>query len=333
MVIEMPSIREIAKMAHVSPATVSRVLNGTAVVDPETRDRVLRVVQETGYRPNEIARSLSKRSSRIIGCIVPNIVNPFFNEVARAIEDEAYDHGYRLVLCNSDEDPAKEIEYIDMLIRMNADGIIITTIHADVDEVIRNCPIPVILLDRSPQLNLATAGIRADHYQGGRLAAQHMIDCGCQTIVHMKGPQKYASGRLRLKGYLDICKEQGRTPLTIDCDYNFDDGLRQAAALLDQFPTVDGIIAPNDLVAVSVYKILTNRHIAVPAQIQIIGFDDIFLSALMTPALTTIAQPIIQIGTLAASIIIARVEGQPVQTRDNILPVELIVRETTRPKT
>lgn len=328
----MPSIREIAQMAQVSPATVSRVLNGTAAVDPETEARVLKVIRETGYRPNEVARSLSKRSSRIIGCIVPNIINPFFTEIARAIEDKAYRHGYRLILCNSDEDPAKENEYIDMLTRMNADGIIITTTQAGADQPIHNCPIPVVILDRSANTVPATATVSADHYQGGRLATQHLIDCGCRTIVHLKGPQKYTSAALRLKGYQDVCREQGFEPRTIDCDFDFADGQIKTQALLAQYPDVDGIIAANDLVALSVYRVLANAHIDVPEKVQIIGFDNIYLSDLMTPALTTIGQPITTIGTLAADIIIAAVEGQPMTTQNHLLPVELFVRETTRPR-
>ncbi len=326
----MLGIREIAKLAGVSPATVSRVLNGTAVVDPQTQDRVLQVIRETGYRPNEVARSLSKRSSRIIGCIVPNIANPFFTEISRAIEDEAYRQGYRLILCNSDEDPQKEIEYIDMLIRMNADGIIITTTQSDAELTINNSSIPVIVLDRGSSHLHSTASIRADHYQGGRLATRHLIDCGCRKIVMMKGPQKYTSAALRLQGYLDVCQEQGRLPMTIDCGFDFADGLKQTRELLGIYPDVDGIIAANDVVALSVFKILSAKGIEVPGQIQVIGFDNIYLSSLMTPALTTIGQPITQIGTLAASRVIDSVEGKAQPQKDTILPVELIVRETTR---
>jgi LacI family transcriptional regulator len=158
-----------------------------------------------------------------------------------------------------------------------------------------------------------------------------LIDCGCQSIVYMNGPKKYTSAGLRLQGYLDVCREQGRTPQTIDCNFDFEDGLLKSKALLNQFPGVDGIIAANDIVALSLYKVLTADKIAVPDQVQIIGFDNIYLSNLMTPSLTTIGQPINRIGTLSASIIIAKVEGETIAPAENILPVELIIRETTRP--
>jgi DNA-binding LacI/PurR family transcriptional regulator len=328
----MATIREIARLAHVSPATVSRVLNGTAVVDPQTEARVLQVISETGYRPNEVARSLSKRSSRIIGCIVPNIANPFFTELARAVEDESFRRGYKLILCNSDEDPVKEEAYIDMLERMNADGIIMTTTHADTDALVKASSLPMVILDRSPALSKAAYSVRSDHHQGGRLATEHLIDCGCQSIVMMNGPQKYTSAALRLKGYLDVCRETGRRVQTIDCDFDFDDGLRQTRQLLADYPACDGIIAANDIVALSVVKALTSKGIHVPEQIQVIGFDNIYLSSLMTPALTTVSQPITEIGTQAAAIVADLVEGQERSRASIVLPVELIVRETTRTK-
>ncbi len=325
----MATIREIARQANVSPATVSRVLNGTAVVDPQTEARVLKVIRETGYRPNEVARSLSKRSSRIIGCIVPNIANPFFTELARAIEDESFRRGYKLILCNSDEDPAKEEAYIDMLERMNADGIIITTTHEDMDTLVKACPVPMVLLDRAPSQVKSAYSVRSDHYQGGRLATEHLVQCGCRTIVLMCGPQKYTSAALRLQGYRDVCREKGLEPREIDCDFDFADGLLKTEQLLERFPAVDGILAANDIVALSVVKVLAARKIKIPDQIQVVGFDNIYLSELMTPALTTIGQPITAIGTMAAAIVADLVEGQAQPLQARVLPVELVIRETS----
>jgi DNA-binding LacI/PurR family transcriptional regulator len=326
----MTTIREIARQARVSPATVSRVLNGTAVVDPQTQARVLQVIRETGYRPNEVARSLSKHSSRIMGCIVPNITNPFFTELARAIEDESFRRGYKLILCNSDEDPDKEEAYIDMLERMNADGIIITTTRENIEALSRTCPVPMVILDRAPGVTTATYSVRADHYQGGCLATEYLIRCGCQNIVMMRGPQKYTSAALRHQGYLDVCQKQNLSPQVIDCDFDFNDGLQKTRQLLACFPQVDGILAANDMVALSVIKVLTAEGIRVPEQIQVIGFDNIYLSQLMTPALSTIGQPIAAIGTQAAAIVADLDEGLERPRQSVVLPVELVARETTR---
>lgn len=324
----MVSIREVAKLAGVSPATVSRVLNGTAKVDEEKQQRVLKVVRETGFIPNEVARSLFKKSSKLIGMIVPNIENPFFNEMAKAIEEEAYKNGYRLTLCNTDDDNAKERENIRMLSRMNADGIILMTNNEEIREEIDQCNIPVVVLDRQIHKSKEIAYIQSDHYQGGRIAAEHLIQCGCRNIVNMQGPQKFSSARQRLRGYLDICQEYGLKPQNIECAYSFQDGLKKAELLLEKYPDVDGILACNDMVAISVYKVLHRHGHKVPQDVALIGFDNINLSWLMTPEITTVAQPIKEMGAAAIRVVLDYSGEEPVE-RENIFPVRLIQRETT----
>ena len=160
----MTSIREVAKIAGVSPATVSRVMNGTANVDERKKQRVLEAIEKTGFRPNELARALYKKSSRMIGVIVPDIENPFFSELSKAAEEQAYRTGYRILLCNSDDDPQKEMMNIQMLVQMKADGIIITTNCDSTSQVLEDCPIPVVVVDRKLKGKSGTAFIEADHY-------------------------------------------------------------------------------------------------------------------------------------------------------------------------
>ena len=144
----MTSIRDVAKLAGVSPSTVSRVMNGTARVDDEKRQKVERAISETGFKPNEVARSLYKRSSKIIGILVPNIINPFFNELAGAVEEECDRRGYRLTLCNSNDDLEKEKRNLSLLERMNADGVILMTNMDEIHKEVGNCRIPVVMIDR-----------------------------------------------------------------------------------------------------------------------------------------------------------------------------------------
>ena len=203
----MISIREVAKMAGVSPSTVSRVMNGTAKVNEEKRQRVLNVIKETGFKPNEAARTLYKKSAKIIGVILPNIQNPFFNEMAQAIEEEAYRRGYRMMLCNSNNNLDKEKNNIELLSRMNADGIILLTNQGGIRETIEKCKVPVVILDREVQADNQVACIRSDHYKGGMLAAEHLIRCGCRRIVNMRGDQALSSARDRFEGYLDVCRK------------------------------------------------------------------------------------------------------------------------------
>ena len=311
----MTSIRDVAKLAGVSPSTVSRVMNGTAKVDEEKMQRVLNAISETGFKPNEVARSLFKKSSRIIGVIAPDIENPFFTEMANSIEGEAYAQGYRMTLCYSENKPEKEKESIRMLSRMNADGIILMTNNEEIDAEIKDCGIPVVVVDRR---------IHAD----GKLAARHLIQCGCRNIVNISGPQKYSSARNRYRGYVDICKQYGREVQNLECEYSFEQGLLTAEEILERYPAVDGIISCNDMVAISVFKVLRRHGYKIPEDVQIIGFDNIALAHLMTPELTTIRQPIADMGKTAVRCIINYATGVDV-TQENKFPVTLIKRETT----
>lgn len=332
MVIILAHISDVAKLAGVSSATVSRVINGTAKVDEDKVKRVLSAISETDFKPNEIARSLYKKSSRIIGYIVPSILNIFLNEIGRAVEDEAFQNGYKMILCNSDENPQKEAAYINMLSSMNADGIIITANNEHLDEEIRSCQIPIVVLDKNAGARY-TASVQSDNYSGGRIAAEHLIACGCRHLVLMRGPQKYTSSQQRFLGYVDVCNENGIQPLFVNSQYSFSDGIECSRELLKRFPNVDGILASSDMVALSLYKVLCEQERRVPDEIMIVGYDGVELSELMTPALTTVVQPIEEIGRLAAKLIIDQVANNKIEQRENILPVSLKIRQTTKQKT
>ena len=326
----MISIREVAKKAGVSPATVSRVINGTAKVDPIKRELVLAVIDETGFKPNELARALSKRSSKIIGVIVPNIENAFFGELARAIEEEAYQNNYRILLCNSQNNTEKELLNIQTLNQLNADGIIIMTNSENLASQIGKCKIPFVILDREIEGLDEIACIEADHYKGGRLAMEHLLKCGCKNIVCMRGPQKYSSGQLRFKGYLDVCRENGLPEQWLDCDYDYEEGLRVTKELLEQYPDADGILACNDMVAIAAYKVLLEKGIRVPEDVQLMGFDNIRFSRLFAPEFSTVIQPIREMGTLAARVIVDYANGEPIR-KENVFDVSLVERQTTKP--
>lgn len=327
----MSSIREVAQKAGVSPSTVSRVINGSARVDPAKAERVRAVIAETGFKPNELARALYKKSSKIIGVIVPNIENSFFGELARAIEEEAFKNGYRILLCNSLNDTEKEVLNISTLDQLNADGIIIMTSSEDLKSRIGNCDIPFVILDREIEGLDEIACIESDHYKGGKLAAQHLLDCGCKNIICMRGPQRFSSGQQRFQGYLEVCREHGLEEQWMDCDYDYEDGLRVAEALLEKYPDADGMIACNDMVAIASYKVLRQKGYRVPEDIQLIGFDNIRFSRLFTPEFTTIIQPIKDLGRVAVSAIVQNGKGISVPKK-LLFDVSLVERQTTKRK-
>lgn len=325
----MISIREVAKKAGVSPATVSRVINGTANVDPIKKAQVLAVIEETGFKPNELARALFKKSSRIIGVIVPNIENAFFGELARAIEEAAYQNNFRILLCNSLNDTQKELLNIQTLSQLHADGIIIMTNSEGLAEKIGDCNVPFVTLDRKIEGLDEIAFIEADHYKGGRMAIEHLLDCGCKNIVCMRGPQKYSSGLERFQGYLDVCRERGLKERWLECDYDYEEGLRVTEKLLEEYPDADGILACNDMVAIAAYKVLMSKGIRVPEDIQLMGFDNIRFSRLFAPEFSTIMQPIREMGTLAVEVIANHANGQSVK-KENLFDVSLAERQTTK---
>lgn len=292
-------IREVAKLAQVSTATVSRILNNSANVDQEKRARVLKVVEETGFKPNEIARSFSTKSSRIIGLILPNIMNPFFSEVSRAVEDHALSNNYKLILCNSDEDPAKEREYFNTLASIHADGIIIISNNTNIGDIFTGSKIPVVIIDNNVYHPNVVASVFSNNYEGGRLATRHLLDCGCKNIVNLSGKIDFPASWYRWKGYMDVCAETGIEPKYVESLFNFEDGYENANKLLDLYPDADGIVAACDILAVSLLKALAERGKRIPDDVMVIGYDNIMLSRVVAPALSTIAQPINKIGTIA----------------------------------
>lgn len=325
------NIREVARIAGVSPATVSRVMNGTASVSEDKRRRVLDAISQTDFVPNEVARMLFKKSSNLIGLIIPSIRNPFFTELASAIDRAASEKGYRLFLCNVGDDLEKEKAAIQMLTSIHADGIIVASNTAGIEESIENCRVPVVMVDSFLESETVSGYVYSDYRQGGRLAAEHLIECGCKNIVCIQGPQRFFTARERYEGYREVCQKYGMTEQTVTCDYDFDAGLAMSEELLCTYPDVDGIIACNDIVAASIYKFLHSRRIAVPDQIQLIGYDDVNLARLISPELTTITQPIEALGVRATELVIESKEQEKKGERF-VFPVSLTVRETTKPK-
>jgi DNA-binding LacI/PurR family transcriptional regulator len=304
-------------------------MNGTAKVDPEKKARVLRAIEETGFVPNEAARTLFRKSSKIIGLIVPSVRNPYFTELSAHVDTLAIANGFRAFLCNTGYDPEKEKAAVQMLMSMNADAIIVASCSEQVKELINNCPIPVVALDAMLYGTDVEACVFCDYYWGGRMAMDHLLECGCKHIVCIKGPQYRYSARSRYQGYRDVCQEQGIPERTVECDYDFNQGIAMTEELLERFPDVDGIIACNDIVAISTYKVLHKRNISVPEEIQLIGFDDISFATLLSPELTTISQPVKEMAEKAVELIVNN-ELTGMTGGKFIFPVTLVTRQTTK---
>lgn len=327
----MASIKDVARLANVSPATVSRVLNNSANVKEEKRNRVLAAVEETGFRTMEDTKQLYKKSSKTICVIVPSSENALYDEVVKAIERQAFQKGYRILLCSFEENVEKELSNLQLLSRVKADGIIITANNHKISKVVSKCQLPIVVYDRQLDFNSVIAYIESDHHKGGRLAMDYLIECGCKNIVFLRGPMDLSCGKNRYMGYKSICDEYGIKEQYLDCGYTYEDGIRAAKEILNKYPTVDGIIASNDIVAMAVHKVLKRAGYKIPEDIQIIGFDNIRLSAQHSPGISTITQRIEEMGTLAVQIILDYFNELPFQ-KENIFDVSVVERQTTKRK-
>ncbi|NGQ96707.1 LacI family transcriptional regulator [Brevibacillus sp. SYP-B805] len=332
----MATIRDVAKLAGVSVATVSRVLNKNGYVNNKTEEKVLKAIAQLNYEPNAVARGLAGKQTGTIALILPDIANPFFPEMARGVEDVAQAYGYTVILCNSDDQGHKEKSYIEMLKKKYIDGIIFasnTLGQADVEQMRRN-NIPLVVLDRAPTRQLCSV-IRSQNYEGARLAVRHLLEMGCRKIAHIYGPQELITAKKRLLGYEESVKHfPWYTPsLMVPGHFRVDGGLRAVKELFEKHPDIDGIFCGNDLMAIGALKGLYQLGVRVPEDVALIGFDGIGLTEITQPELSTVAQPIYEMGSLAAKVLIETIETGVTEPRLYELEVALVARDSTKRRT
>lgn len=324
----MATINDVAKRAGVSVTTVSRVLNNRGYISEKTRKLVYDTMNELNYQPNEIARSLLRKQSNIIGVIIPDVAHPFFAELASAIEYYAYEQGSKILLCNSQLDPIKEREYIEMMKRHRVDGIIMGSHTLEVDEYTK-LKSPVVTIDRKIG-NIPY--IASDNELGGKLAAELLIAKGCKKIAHICGNlQLDLLANLRTQIFEQTLRKHGIECITIQTDMNvFDQQTyeRIISSMLVEYHDVDGVFATSDIIASFVMKWCRKLGKEIPNDLKLIGYDDVNLTSWISPSITTIRQPINEMGKLAVELIRKQMEEEEIEAA-NILSVELIERETT----
>ncbi len=286
-------------------------------------------MRELNYRPNEVARSLSKKSTNTIGVIVPHIRHPYFAETVSNLEHAAQKRGYKIILCNSHGKERKEREYLEMCTSNRVAGIIVFSAGVAMEEF-QGYGIPIITVERF--VESGTAAVECDNRQGGCLAAQHLIDCGCRNLLHLSGVKENSMpADDRSKGFVEVCEKHGisYTEISTDLDqYNRLDYREMLEQAFLEHADVDGVFASSDLIATQALQVLHGMGKRVPEDIQLVGFDDVYLSQLTIPPLTTIHQPVSEMNTLAVDLLIDASEGKTVAKR-SLLPVTLVKRGTT----
>jgi LacI family transcriptional regulator len=332
------TLRDVARIAGVHPATASRALNEEtrALVNAETAQRVLRAAADVGYRPNPIARGLKTNRSYTVGVLIPDLTNPLFPPILRGIEDRLELEGYISLIANTDNDPERELLDTQAMRARQVDGIIAATARRDhglLDEVLA-AGLDVVLVNRwLPGVPISAA--TADDRKGQRLAVQHLIELGHRRIAHLAGPLDYSTGFDRHEGFAEAMREAGLEPdpalVVVSEAFTEAEGARLCRALLDSGSDFTAIAAANDLLALGCLDAFAERGVDCPGQVSVAGFNDMPFAARFQPPLTTIRIPHYEIGTAAAQLMLECLQESDGEPRHIRLEPTLVVRDSTAP--
>lgn len=330
------TIKDIARELGISPSTVSKALKGHPDISSQTKKAVRELVEKWNYKPDPIALSLKSGRTKTIGVIVPEIVHYFFSTVIGGIEDDAYDSGYHVMFCQSNESYEREVKSVNTLLSSRVDGILVSvckvTVNFDHFRKIINDNIPLVFFDRVCD-EIETDRVIVDDEAGAFNAVEHLIDIGCRNIIHLAGPPNVNIGLNRKNGYIRALKAHNmkvQERNIVNCDTSVD-AWKIVPALFERSVRPDGIFAVNDLTAAEAMKIVKHKGFKVPDDVAIVGFTSGMISDLTDPTLTSVEQHGYTIGKEAVNLLIQRIEkgnNLPFQTR--IIKTELVVKDSTR---
>jgi LacI family transcriptional regulator, galactose operon repressor len=329
-----PTVSDVARLAGVSPKTVSNVVNSPAAVSPARRKRVEDAIEAIGYRPNLAARALRTRRSQTLGIIVPTITNPHYPEVVRGAQDVADERGYAVILGNSDGRASREDAFLRLMIEQRVDGIIFQSRQPDPDAVaaVRRASIPLVLITARPVLPDCDR-VSTDDESGAYQATRHLVEQGHRRIAHLAGASTLPLGVNRRNGYERALREAG---IAFDGHLNVETQLDRASGraailhLIDSGIDFSGVFAANDLVAFGALDALRRSGRGVPGDVSLVGFDDVAEATEVDPPLTTVNNAPYPIGTHAAELLFRRIAGDTSPARSVVLTTDLVVRQSTR---
>ncbi|CAI8912153.1 MULTISPECIES: LacI family DNA-binding transcriptional regulator [Pseudomonas] len=330
----MATIKDVAALAGISYTTVSHVVNKTRPVSQEVRLKVEAAIKSLDYVPSAVARSLKAKTTATIGLLVPNSLNPYFAELARGIEDYCERNGYCVILCNSDDNPEKQRSYLRVLLEKRIDGLIVASAGGDIGlaQGLAGVKTPMVIVDRG--LDGVDADlVRIDHEYGAYLATRHLLELGHRDIATIGGPSSTSVAQMRQAGFCRALQEAGitvRPERMLESDFTSTGGYNAAAILLEGNPP-SAIFAGNDMIGIGVLRAAAERNVRVPSELSVIGFDDIQMSRYVYPALTTVGQSILQLGEMAAEVLLRRIATPSLVTDQRIVTPSIVLRESTAP--
>lgn len=328
------SIKDVAKEAGVSIATVSRVLNDIDVVNEETKEKVLVAIKKLGYRPNIVARSLKTQKTSTIGIIIPDISSQFYPEIVRGAEDVANIYDYNIILCNTDLDIEKEMEYLKVLKEKMVDGVLYmsNSLQKDIIDLIRELEIPTVLTETIDE-EKSFPSVTVDNLKAAYEATKYLIEKGNKKIAYV-GPNdnNVNATSLRYKGYkkalLEMNLEVNQSLISFS-GIKAKDGYAAMEKIIDN-SSIDGIFCASDEIAMGVINLLRDKGIRVPEDIDVIGFDNIYSSSIFYPKLTTISQPMYDMGSVGMRMLIKIINKQPLGKEHYVLNHKLIERDSCK---
>ncbi len=324
---------QIAKMLNLSTVTVSKALRDHPDISPETIKKIKQLANKLGYTPDLIARALSSRRSNIIGVVVPEIDHTFFSAVVNGISSVAKEFEYQIVLTVSQEDEKRELENLKTLIAMRVDGILIsisqTTQNFEIFHTIKKRKIPLVFFDRNvPELGFSAVVV--DDRGGAKQAVEYAIGQGYTKIAHFAGPQHLLIARERCAGYCDALKANGieiNPDWIVPCDLSEEGGYQGFKKLLQHPPLPEVIFGANDPIALGVYDAAKEAGLRIPEDLGVIGFSDNIISRYLSPPMTTVLQPAVEIGKTACRLLLEEIQStEPCSTQLKVVPTQLIIR-------
>lgn len=331
------TLQAIARHLNLSVSTVSRALRGLPEISPATRQAVVDLATQWDYQPNQLASSLVSSHTRTIGVVVPNTGYPYFSSIIASMEEAALREGYSLLLSQSSESYQRELVHIQSLLRSQVEGIIISLARdtADAEHLHRlvRRQVPLVLFDRYAE-EVVAPRVVVNNRLAARQAVAHLLENGCRWVAYLAGPANLTISNERLLGYQDALAEAGidfDDTLVLHCDFTTDNAIRQTNLLLAMKHQPDGILAFSDRIAIASMYALRQRGVCVPDQIAVVGFNDEPVSALLTPSLTSVAQPTYEIGQLTMALLLEQIGSE--QPTDNptahVLETTLKIRESS----
>ncbi|NSW90804.1 MAG: LacI family DNA-binding transcriptional regulator [Firmicutes bacterium] len=328
------TLKDVAKKLNISVSTVSRVVNDKSYVSPKTREKVLKALEEMNYSPNQVARSLKKKSTNTIGIVVPDISEVFFAHVIKGIDEVLSNNGYSIILCDTGEKPEKEELYLNLLIEKQIDGIILATVskkHVTLQRIIDKA-LPVIFIDNLPNLKRGYDSVMIDNSKASYIAVEHLIKLGHRNIGIITGKQDETTGYERLLGYKKALQDNNikvdENLITIG-DFKEKSGYENMKILLERNKDITAVYVVSSKMTYGAIKAITERGLKIPKDIALVGFDVHDPSGLITPSITTMIQPEEHIGQVAAELILKRLkENGERHNQKIILEPELLIRDS-----